>query len=279
MIQLKRDRAAIPAKYRGEKFHHLMIALLEGYYEFDHEVPFNKEKSRFQQWKQAKPALIEESHGKCAYCESPTSIVAHGDVEHFRPKDIYWWLAFSYDNYTYSCQLCNQKFKGANFPVAGTVVKTPVKLPAVRPSDGKLAELAAKLCPDPAQNNDAALRAYFNPEKAHLPHPYLDNPEVTFAWEADDANREIHLIGQDSGAAAKRALKAAEDFLGLNREELRRERYGQYAQIHAYALILQESSQAGIRERAKRELLEAASAAQRYAGMTRFFLRQWNVLA
>lgn len=278
MIRLKRERAAIPAKYCGAKLQDLMVRLVEGYYEFDHKVPFNKEKSRFQQWKQAKPNLIAESHGKCAYCESHTSIVAHGDVEHFRPKDIYWWLAFSYDNYTYCCQICNQKFKGANFPVAGAAVKTPVKLPSTQPSDAKVAELAAKLCPDPAQDNDAALRTYFKSEKAHLPHPYLDNPEDLFAWEADDTNREIHLVSQSSDAAAKRALKAAEEFLGLNREELRRVRYVQYSLIQGYALTLQESSEANIRNRAKQALREAASAVQPYAGITRYFLRQWNVL-
>ncbi|MGE4110631.1 MAG: hypothetical protein AB7E73_08015 [Burkholderiales bacterium] len=278
MIRLKRDRAAIPAKYRGAKFLDLMTRLLDGYYEFDHEVPFNREKSRFQQWKQAKLTLIAESHGKCAYCESPTSIVAHGDVEHFRPKDIYWWLAFSYDNYTYSCQLCNQKFKGANFPVAGTTVKTPVKLPSLRPSDSKVAELAAKLCPDPAQDNDAKLLAYFKSEKAHLPHPYLDDPEALFAWEADDINREIHLISQGSGVAARRALKAAEEFLGLNREELRRARYVQYRLIEGFVFTLQESSQANIRDRAKGMLREAVLPGQPYAGMSRYFLRQWNIL-
>ena len=90
MIKLTRDRAAIPAKYRGAKFQALMEKLLAGFYEFDRKVPFNTEKSRFQIWKVAKSALIAESHSKCAYCESPTSVVAFGDVEHFRPKDIYW---------------------------------------------------------------------------------------------------------------------------------------------------------------------------------------------
>lgn len=204
--------------------------------------------------------------------------MAHGDVEHFRPKDIYWWLAFSYDNYTYSCQLCNQKFKGANFPVAGAAVKTPVKLPPTRPNDGKLAELAAKLCPDPALDNEAGLRAYFGSEKAHLPHPYLDDPEKLFAWQADEVNREVHLVGQGSGAASKRAVKAAEDFLGLNREELRRARFAHYTQLYGYALILQESSEAAIRNRAQAALVTASSATNPYTAMTRYFLREWRIL-
>ena len=63
-------------------------------------------------WKAAKPQLKIESGGKCAYCESPTDTVAHGDVEHFRPKSVYWWLAYCYDNYVYACQICNQVLQG-----------------------------------------------------------------------------------------------------------------------------------------------------------------------
>ena len=49
-------------------------------------------------WRRAKAHLKEETRGKCAYCESTTSTVAYGDVEHFRPKSVYWWLAYCYDN-------------------------------------------------------------------------------------------------------------------------------------------------------------------------------------
>ncbi len=56
-------------------------------------------------WKQAKTHLKAETRGKCAYCESATSTVAYGDVEHFRPKSVYCWLAYCYDNFSYSCQI------------------------------------------------------------------------------------------------------------------------------------------------------------------------------
>jgi hypothetical protein len=67
-------------------------------------------------WKAAKPQLKLETGGKCAYCESPTDTVAHGDVEHYRPKSKYWWLAYCYENYLYACQICNQVYKGDEFP-------------------------------------------------------------------------------------------------------------------------------------------------------------------
>ena len=278
MIKLKRNRAAIPPKYRGAKYQALMNKLLSGFYEFKRDVPFNSEKSRFQQWKEAKPALIAEAHGKCAYCESPTSVVAFGDVEHFRPKDLYWWLAFSFDNYTYSCQLCNQKFKGANFSVAGKRVKPRAKLPLATPIPEKITQLASALCPDPGNDNDAKLLKYFATERADLPHPYLLDPESSFAWQADDINREVALISNGAVAAHKRAAKAAHEFLGLNREELRRARYAQYSMIYAHSLVIQESSQAAIRKRSLQALTDAASSPMPYAGMTRYFLRQWGLM-
>src|SRR5437762_10845774 len=66
-------------------------------------------------WKQAKAQLLIETNNKCAYCETPTRVVAYGDVEHFRPKSIYWWLAYSYENYLAACGACNQEYKKDHF--------------------------------------------------------------------------------------------------------------------------------------------------------------------
>ncbi len=58
------------------------------------------------------------------------SHIAHGDVEHFRPKTAYfidddptlvypgyYWLAYDYSNLFFACQICNQTFKKNYFPV------------------------------------------------------------------------------------------------------------------------------------------------------------------
>jgi uncharacterized protein (TIGR02646 family) len=48
---------------------------------------------------------------KCAYCEQ---YVEQYHIEHYRPKQIYYWLAFSWDNLICVCPFCNQ-YKGTNF--------------------------------------------------------------------------------------------------------------------------------------------------------------------
>lgn len=58
---------------------------------------------------QVKEALISETAGKCAYCESKLRHIQHGDIEHIRPKSDNPHLAFSWENLTLACQICNQR--------------------------------------------------------------------------------------------------------------------------------------------------------------------------
>ena len=51
--------------------------------------------------------------GKCAFCEQ---CIEQFHVEHFRPKSIYYWLAYSWDNLLAVCPTCNQN-KGNRFEV------------------------------------------------------------------------------------------------------------------------------------------------------------------
>lgn len=57
-------------------------------------------------------------HGRvCAFCLSELRRGDRGDVEHFRPKSYYWWLAYSFENYFLSCIACNRIFKREHFPL------------------------------------------------------------------------------------------------------------------------------------------------------------------
>jgi uncharacterized protein (TIGR02646 family) len=68
-------------------------------------------------WRELAKPLSVLRNGKCWYSESknPTS---DKNVDHFRPKNRvagdpehegYWWLAFQWNNYRYSCQWSNQR--------------------------------------------------------------------------------------------------------------------------------------------------------------------------
>jgi HNH endonuclease len=55
-----------------------------------------------------KVTLVEETHGKCAYCESKLLHIHHGDVEHIYPKSLDPAKTFDWFNLTLACEICNQ---------------------------------------------------------------------------------------------------------------------------------------------------------------------------
>lgn len=182
MIGLTRVRtaAAIPKAFRGDGRITNCQALIRLFRSGKKPAP--------SVWKKAKEQLKAESHGKCAYCESSTSTVAHGDVEHFRPKSVYWWLAYCFDNYTFAWQICNQSYKGSNFPLAGSAAAAPTFGEPF--TNEALAAMAAALCPDPLDEAAVALhRRILDEEEAHLPDPYAIDPEPLFKWLADPVSR------------------------------------------------------------------------------------------
>jgi len=52
-------------------------------------------------------------HLKCAYCEQKL-LDAPKHIEHYRPRNIYYWLAYSWDNLLLCCGACNSA-KGKRF--------------------------------------------------------------------------------------------------------------------------------------------------------------------
>lgn len=64
-----------------------------------------------------KSAVIQDSHGKCIYCESEITSISYGDIEHLKPKSVYPELTFEWDNLGLACTKCNVK-KNNNFDSA-----------------------------------------------------------------------------------------------------------------------------------------------------------------
>ncbi len=71
------------------------------------EKPTESVKGRYRH-AEIKNALIAETHGKCAYCESKLRHVAHGDIEHIAPKSRVPSKAYDWNNLTLACDVCNE---------------------------------------------------------------------------------------------------------------------------------------------------------------------------
>ena len=126
MIKLNRNLSdsSFPDAFTGSNRINWELELLQDYRKLK-KGDIEKVEFSSGRWKKAKENLLSESNNKCAYCEANFTTVAYGDVEHYRPKSVYWWLAYSYLNYSASCQLCNQKYKKAKFPITNSKWRGP----------------------------------------------------------------------------------------------------------------------------------------------------------
>lgn len=91
--------------------------------------------------------MLLAMHGRCcAYCQTGLTPSDRGDVEHFRPKSVYWWFAYDFENYLLSCARCNRVRKGSRFPLAD-------REPRLCYKDGRGRSTEKRLLLDPAEDD------------------------------------------------------------------------------------------------------------------------------
>lgn len=140
----------------------------------------------------AREKLIAQYHGKCAYCESNPIATSSPRVDHYRPKKIYYWLAYEWSNLVPACEKCNGA-KSDKFPIEGTAFQNPV-------FDVNYAVLDI-------------LEKYYSDEKALLLNPEIDEVEKHISF--DESGRPIGLT--EKGITTIRELNL--ERLNLNRFE------------------------------------------------------------
>ncbi|MER8657281.1 hypothetical protein [Mesorhizobium sp. M0847] len=277
MIQLSRDRAAVPTAFLEPGCRANLLELYRA--ARDNQLDLKAVKDKLfssSRWGIAKQQLAVESAGKCAFCESPTSAAYYGDVEHFRPKAIYWWLAYCYDNYLYSCRICNGK-KSDKHLLSGKTAAGPVVLPDM--NDTSLLALAATASPQPGDvERITALAAQLLGESPWLPHPYDEDGETIFTWKEDEVLREVRIAARPGTARAALALQAVEQILDLNRSELLTARWQVYTQMKRLN-DLAGLGDAVVRAIAITGIKEAMNGRYPYSGMVRYYGRErWNLI-
>ncbi len=280
MIKLTRAREKhlIPTGLMGARLRKKTLKLLR---EKREKTTLKSKDFKSAYWKPAKERLRMETHNKCAYCEAHTRVVAHGDVEHFRPKSEYWHLAYCYDNYLYACQICNQTYKGNHFPRRGPKLPAPRILKTT--SDERLEELKSILHPDPRAIDEGYTLARFKQdcqrEEAELIDPYIFDPEPHMAWEADPILKEVSLIPVSDSALSSIMVKAMEKYYGLNREELRALRWEWYDVLLELRDDLAQGDLPPDRlARKKKRVREMMGANRPFAGMVRYFVNsKWRL--
>jgi len=275
MIKLERIRSesAIPEIFRGVKRVELNKKLLISQKENLND-PTKKHEWDTGVWGKSKPQLLTESNGKCAYCEAPLTHIAYGDVEHFRPKSIYWWLAYSYENYLASCTLCNQAFKKDHFQIIGNKLIGPEVSKKISPS--KIETMAKTINPDPLNEADGMSYSDFQislkHENALLMNPYYEDPEEYFTYKSDDTLKEVEMFVEKTIRNSDLIQQAIVDDYGLNRLELKQMRYEWYDFYVTQKMILSESQiSIALKNRAEEKIKDMKESKSPFAGMIRFF--------
>jgi len=206
-------------------------------------------------WRKAADQLKKETADKCGYCESP---IERGDVDHFRPKARYWWLVYCYDNFIFSCPVCNQEYKSDNFPIRREKYKGPVVFSGLEPHE--LENLIGTFAPDPLDPDAVkSFHALCCDEDPLLLNPYVEDPEPLFKWVCDEILMEVEIQAADNLDELRRQrFEAVAKYYGLNREHLRKRRFDTFESWkykQSYAISFQKMKGDAFAENRVRDLL------------------------
>lgn len=101
MIPIAKGPTPAILEQRGDEWTAELLAVIAA-----NDDSKSKRKSRYNH-PQVKAALIEETHGKCAYCESKVLHITYGDIEHIIPKSPHPEVTYVWANLTLACDKCN----------------------------------------------------------------------------------------------------------------------------------------------------------------------------
>jgi len=199
--------------------------------------------------------LWEHQNHKCCYCERERDEKRESDLEHFRPKAGlqedpvhygYWWLAYDWDNYLFSCKACNQEHKKNQFPLLDGGIR------AMGPADNLLSE---------------------NPI---LINPFDDNPEQFIGFDWEDSNGFFVKATATATDANERGKKTIL-IVGLNRKGLPEERAGFLLTLEAITTKMHAAKYLGkpiLIDDAKKDIERESSSTKQFAGFRRAYFRK-----
>ena len=189
-----------------------------------------------------KNVLRQISHGKCGYCDQRVAGIYYGDVEHFRPKSKYWWLAYTWENLLYACEICNRVYKKTRFPIKG------------REASG------------PGSDLDGEDPLFIN--------PLDEDPELYIAYDADGEGASIVPKNQES----KERVEACRKYYGINRETLLNSRRLVLKHLKVYyALYSDPEATNNQKDIIKQQIRDMADDGSEFAGMVRFYLKKEGI--
>jgi hypothetical protein len=275
MIRLTRVRTdTIPERFRGVGRIENEKRLIEAWRDHVAARAGSFAYLKSSMWKPAKAQLEAESANKCGFCEAPAAVVTPCDVEHFRPKSLYWWLGLCYDNYLLACDICNRKYKGNQYPVEKRLKGPPV---TATTTAARIVQIVNSFAPDPLDENaDYRLSQFEQELRAENPElisPYFEDPEPFFRWEADETLGEVAIAPRKTRGPEKTRAESTIRILGLDRVKLRQARYQFYRPLDDLCLGVKAEIPPDLRARYEMTLRRAMEDKHTFAAMNRYVIR------
>lgn len=257
LLRLKRPR--LPADFAAsvwDAVRDVRAAIASGVVpEFDERI-----------WKthEYKEAFIQAQYGKCAYCEQ-LAMNHPGAIDHYAPKGElheiiadgeekgltakvedrktrricatgYWWLAYEWNNWLFTCERCNSAWKRCLFPVREKARKLP-------------------------------------PRRGVRETPLLRNP---FGRVDPDRHLRFTALGEIVAHKGSDRGEATIRTCGLDRGSLRQARKGIAGDAYRHVRVLQASVNSGDYRRAREaieDLLSLGADERPHAGMVRSIVK------
>jgi uncharacterized protein (TIGR02646 family) len=157
-------------------------------------------------WRDLKPRLKTVASNKCWYCES-REVRSDNAVDHYRPKNNivgctkikgYWWLAFVWENYRFSCTFCNsRRIDKDGGTEGGKHDEFPLLDETRRATCDAEIEFEQPLLLDPCCPSDPAF-LWFDPDGRPAPNPSLCGDDQSYTHRrAKESIRLFHLDHSD----------------------------------------------------------------------------------
>jgi len=210
----------------------------------------------------ARRELWKHQNYRCCYCERSRGLKRESDLEHFRPKAKveeepdhygYWWLAYVWENYLYSCKPCNEDYKKNKFPLL--------------PSSQRAFEEKYSL----------------DKEKPILINPFDEDPEVFIRFDWQDSNNLFVKAVQTEKDVEDRGKKTIE-ITGINEDRLPEERAGDLLTLEGIAKTMHAAvymkdlgmDSSGLLEKTEKEIkLQTSSKSEKsFIGFRRAYFRK-----
>jgi len=194
-------------------------------------------------------ALFLHARKKCCYCERKRNQKRESDVEHFRPKAEvaeapghpgYWWMAYDWENYLFSCKTCNQDYKKNRFPLL--------------------------------KESQRALGPGTHRERPVLIDPATEDPTgfIGYVWESD----RVIAIGLDEDGRGDRTVN---ELTAINQEDVIDERSNGLGNLELIAGLMKRALAGNHSELIAKyagEIERETDSALPFAGFRRFYFRK-----